>query len=97
MAEIPESTCSRYVSCKRKAPPDHTGSAVPTPHASDSVRGDEAIVDGYRVHAEVARRSGLLSGLSDTAGRASLPAGITPEHLQLWQTACMLDTQPTTE
>lgn len=49
------------------------------------------LVVGYRVEAAAVKRSNLLAGIEHTEGLASLPAQVTPEDIQLWQTACAVD------
>lgn len=46
---------------------------------------------GRRVSDQVINRSGLLSGIQNTTGVASLPSHLSPEDVQLWQTACAVD------
>lgn len=59
--------------------------------AKDSSR---SIVVGYRVREDIAEKSGLLSGLAQVDGLASLPDDISPEDVQLWQLCSLRDTIP---
>ena len=60
---------------------------------------DGSVVLGHRVDVGVASRLGLLAGLRTMNGSASLPDGSSPaaEDVQLWQAACVANTQPTIE
>ena len=50
-----------------------------------------------QVHPDALKRSCLLQGFGQTVGLAPLPASVSPEDFQLWQTACRFDVPPSTE
>eukprot|EP00892_Ulva_mutabilis_P005623 jgi/Ulvmu1/3432/UM016_0051.1 len=58
---------------------------------------DQHVIVGDCIRGDAAERSGLLSGIVNTDGLASLPAAIRPEDVQLWQAACVLVGEPSTE
>lgn len=58
---------------------------------------DGGPVVGYRIRKDVAAHSGLLSGLAEADGMASLPGDISPEDVQLWQVARRLGVVPNTD
>lgn len=60
-------------------------------HQESQMQPENDIVIGYRVKAAAVKRSDLLSGIEHAEGLASLPAQVTPEDIQLWQTACAVD------
>lgn len=49
---------------------------------------------GRRVRIEATRHSDLLHGIQDTGGEAQLPSHLSPEDVQLWQTACVVRHAP---
>lgn len=66
-------------------------------HNSTGEDTERCIVVGHRLRRDAAEQSGVLSGLSDADGMASLPNKLTPEDVQLWQLANILPTAPTTD
>lgn len=83
---------------KRKHPihPDPKGPTVLTQAPAKDCEEHETVVVGHYVQAGVARRSGLLAGIGSMAGQAPLPDHISPEDVQLWQAACIVDLVPST-
>lgn len=62
-----------------------------------TVQDDTAVIIGHYINPAAAKRSGLLSGIASASGRATLPESISPEDVQLWQAACILEDQPSTD
>lgn len=58
---------------------------------------ERMIVVGRRVHEAVAEKCGLLSGLAQADGLASLPSNLSPEDVQRWHIARLLDAVPSTD
>ena len=58
---------------------------------------DSFVVVGHRVRKDVAEKSGLLSGLAQVDGLASLPDDLSPEDVQLWQSARLRGIFPSTD
>lgn len=56
--------------------------------STDSYEKEGIIVIGSQVSQVAVRRSALLSGMEHTEGLASLPAHLSPEDVNLWNTAC---------
>lgn len=57
----------------------------------------EAVVIGNRVSEKAVRRSGLLSGLAETEGLASLPARLSSDDIQLWEAAYVMNVDMSSE
>eukprot|EP00892_Ulva_mutabilis_P005624 jgi/Ulvmu1/3433/UM016_0052.1 len=64
-------------------------------HVSSKI--DQQLFVGECVSSDAAERSDLLAGLLQTDGLAALPATIQPEDVQLWQAACLLIGEPSTD
>lgn len=62
------------------------------PEVDDST----SVVIGNLVRSDVACRSDVLSGVRNTNGLAGLPGHLRPEDVHLWQTACLVDCEPST-
>lgn len=58
---------------------------------------DSFVVVGHRVRKDVAQKSGLLSGLAQVDGLASLPDDLSPEDVHLWQAARLRGIFPSTD
>lgn len=58
---------------------------------------DQAIFVGHRIRSDVAAQSGLLAGLAEADGLASLPEDISPQDVQLWQVARRTCVAPSTD
>eukprot|EP00892_Ulva_mutabilis_P005640 jgi/Ulvmu1/3448/UM016_0068.1 len=54
---------------------------------------NHSVILGHRIREEVAQRSELLAGISETQGLASLPANLSLEEVELRQPACLAETQ----
>lgn len=72
-------------------------SAADTSQTSYFAATEGCVVIGERIRAEASHRSNLLSGLGNTQGLANLPAGVSREDFNLWQTACATGCKPSTE
>lgn len=76
--------------------PASTSSLVAlTEENPEHVGGECAVVVGNHIRQEAAQRSGVLSGVGNAQGLAELPARISSEDFRLWQTACLVDCEPT--
>lgn len=62
-----------------------------TEDTNDEGLTEHSIVIGHCVRHEAAIRSDVLSGIGDTEGLATLPGLLSPEDIQLWQTACVVE------
>lgn len=67
-----------------------------TEDTNDDSSADHSIVVGHCLRQEAAMRSDVLSGIGDTEGLATLPGLLSPEDIQLWQTACVVECQLST-
>lgn len=56
-----------------------------------------SVILGTRVRLEGARRSDLLSAIGETAGEATLPGMLSVEDVRLWETACVVTCEATTD
>lgn len=78
----------------RKAPRIGHVTLIQNSAQEDTERG---VFVGHRLRRGIAAQSGLLSGLSDADGLASLPDNLTPEDVRLWQLAKLVPTSPSTD
>lgn len=67
-----------------------------TEESAEGTPADSAVIIGNHVRPEAAGRSDMLSGVSSTQGLAGLPGQLRPEDVHLWQTACLVDCEPST-
>lgn len=58
---------------------------------------DSFVVVGHRVRKDIAQNSGLLSGLAQVDGLASLPHDLSPDDVQLWQASRLRGLVPSTD
>lgn len=88
MADAANRRCHSSVEEVRGSKRGYVTLAQSNDKPSTSNDDDDAVVVGVRVSRKVVRRSGLLAGIKDTEGLASLPAGLCPQDVKLWETAC---------
>lgn len=62
-----------------------------TEETTDENSTEHSIVIGHCLRQEAAVRSDVLSGIGDTEGLATLPGLLSPEDIQLWQAACVVE------
>lgn len=62
-----------------------------TEDTNEDTSADHSIIIGHCLRQEAAVRSDVLSGIGETEGLATLPGLLSPEDIQLWQTACVVE------